>query len=133
MRFQNWLWPALLASYTQLTSAQAPIYFFDADALPPQAKPWTINPQAARLLLAKWLGVSHYHRVGELDGSSLQHLQKLHGRAEEAYAAGGDVESLPSRLLVLVEGVENVQGQYPFLHSNAHRNTQSDTTHVLIF
>ncbi|KAI9886193.1 MAG: hypothetical protein M1823_001989 [Watsoniomyces obsoletus] len=113
MRSQIWLWPALLAGHAQLISAQAPIYFFGNDAGHDRPDTPIISPPAARLLLAKWLGVSHYHRVSGLDDSSLQHLQKLQGLAEEGYAAGGDIQSFPSRLLVLVEGVEKAQDIAP--------------------
>lgn len=75
-----------------------------------------ISPEASRLLFSQQLGVSQYHSLDTVDESIISYLNQ-HRRQEPLLAHSPNDASNVAELLVLVEGVENAQGNIPdFVH-----------------
>ena len=107
----SWLLPVVLAGQGYSATPHASIYVFNRDPVPARSNIPTVSPAAARLLFAKWLGISQYHRLGDLDESSVSRLNSVRG-GQRLLADAEDWEKTPTRLLILLEGVENVRGEY---------------------
>lgn len=72
------------------------------------SRPPSISPHEARLLFAQRLGLSSYHSLGGVSESTLEHLN-IYGSAQKQLFHEEQWQS-PSRLLVVVEGVEHPEG-----------------------
>lgn len=103
----------LLAVSGACAALEASIHLLDS--LPSQSKqqPRTIAPSTARLLVAQRLGLSQYHDLGDADEDTLDILNSFRG--EELPIFDDDATTRPSiidKALYVVEGVEDVQGDY---------------------
>ena len=113
MRSFSWLLPITLAGHVYTATSHASIYVFNRDPVPSHPNAPTVSPATARLLFAKWLGISQYHRLGDLDDSTIFRLNSIRG-GQQLLADAENLEKTPTRLLILLDGVENVRGEYRF-------------------
>ena len=69
----------------------------------------SISPSEARLLFAQRLGLSNYHSLGDVSDSTLEFLNTFVGPQKQLFTEDYWQEE-PSRLLVIVEGIEHPEG-----------------------
>lgn len=100
---------ASAALQTYATSPEATVYFLDKDTEPSDARPPSVSPSTARLLLAQRLELSQYHSLEGADDSTVQYLNALGGTQKQIFLSG-DQEETTQKLLVIVEGWENPKG-----------------------
>ncbi|KAI9764547.1 MAG: hypothetical protein M1840_008373 [Geoglossum simile] len=85
------------------TSLSASFFSFENPA--PTPNPQTVSPEAARLILARRLGLSRFHRLGGLDDGTLHQVDSLGGRQQRLLSDIGHGRR-PSSMVIVVEGVE---------------------------
>ena len=80
-------------------------------------KPPSISPSEARLLFSQQLGLSNYHSIGDASDSTLEFLNTFGGPQKQLFTEDYWQEE-PSRLLVIVEGIEHPEGTSNFIFPN---------------
>jgi hypothetical protein len=116
MRVLTALLATTVASLAHAHHAEAPVYILDrSKSLSNDDGPSpTVNPRTARLLLAHRLGLSPYHPLESADDDTLNLLNAYGGIQTPLF--GQFDRSLPTtRLLFLIEGVDNPDGKYTVL------------------
>ncbi|MCJ1249039.1 hypothetical protein MMC30_006261 [Trapelia coarctata] len=107
MRALQVLLAACIASSVNAVSLEAPVYIFDRDSQSSSGSSpaASVEPSAARLLLAHRLDLSQYHNLGNVDDFTLQLLNRFRGATPPLFSEddGGDRRE---KLLVVVEGVD---------------------------
>ena len=109
---RSWL-PLLavgLVGLVESSSDEAYVQVFDQRPHEPRHEPSTIRTRTSRLLFAQWLGVSEFHGLGELQESDMEQLSQW-GSHQTLLANWRDEKAQPSRLLLFIEGVEDVAGE----------------------
>lgn len=88
----------------------AAVYTFDSGrSTPSPDAPSTVSPEAVRLVLAQRLGISRYHELKSIDDVALQQIDKHSGPQRLLFDDSDRGRKVP-KLLVMVEGVENIEG-----------------------
>ena len=107
-----------VGTITQVYSAspEANVYLSDHSGRH-DTKPPSIYPSEARLLFAQRLGLSIYHSLGDASDSTLEFLNTFGSQQKQVFPEDYWQEE-PSRLLVIVEGIEHPEGTYDFISSN---------------
>lgn len=88
----------------------ASVYLFDRRHATPAKEPFSVSPNTGRLLFAQWLGLSRFHSLGDLEDVDLSALNE-YGSRQFLLANSADGRSEIPRLLLLVEGVDDTQGE----------------------
>ena len=107
MRVLKVLLSAGIASSVNAGGLEAPVYIFDRDSNPSSGSSpaASVDPSAARLLLAHRLDLSQYHSLGNVDDFTLQLLNRFGGTNPPVFSEDEDVNRR-EKLLVVVEGVD---------------------------
>lgn len=107
MRALKVLLAAGIASSVNAVGLEAPVYYFNRDSNSSSGRfpAASVEPSAARLLLAHRLDLSQYHSLGNVDDSTLQLLNRFGGANPPLFSEDEDVTQR-EKLLVVVEGVD---------------------------
>ncbi|KAI9811336.1 MAG: hypothetical protein M1827_005496 [Pycnora praestabilis] len=102
-------------SIVEAASSSAPIYVFDNDVFDNQSpqssnRPSPVTPESTRLILSKRLGLSQHHCLQNVDQATLQQVNDFGGRPQHLL---NDEGPDPAKLVIMVEGVEDVQDIFP--------------------
>lgn len=98
----SWLLPAIAATASAATDGS--VYLLQRDHTP-AAKPPTLSPSQARLVLAQRLGVSKYHSLDDASASTLSHINDFGGHHQALF--GDEVDDLrhvEHNVVVMVDG-----------------------------
>jgi hypothetical protein len=101
------LLPGILGS---VGAASLPASFFSFENPASIPNPQTASSEIARLILARRLGLSRFHRLGGLDDGALHQINDLGGRQQRLLSDVGHGRR-PSSTIIVVEGVENPGGK----------------------
>ena len=104
------LLPGILES---VSAASLPASFFSFENPTSTPNPQTVSPEAARLILARRLGLSRFHRLGGLDDGTLRQVNDLGGHQQRLLSDTGHGRR-PSSMVIVVEGVEGSDGKLVF-------------------
>lgn len=88
-------------------------YTFDPNLESYQDAP-SLSPVAARLLLARRLGLSQYHDLDQPDEEIIRYLNDFGGNRDQELLSRGQRMSIES-LLIFVENVEHPRGTSQYL------------------
>lgn len=99
------LWAAFLL-VTTAAASDATIYISGS---PSKLSPQALSPSATRLLLARRLGLSHYHTLEGTDESTLRVLNDFGGK-QRALLSTDEQWLDHQRNLIVINGVENPEG-----------------------
>lgn len=110
MKLAHTLTWASIAYTTYSISPKASIYTSE----PPNNRlSLSLTANAARLLLARRLGLSQYHSLEDADDTTIRILDEQKGIQQLAFFADEN-EPRPQNILVVVEGVEQPEGKLLF-------------------
>jgi hypothetical protein len=112
----RWL---LLSILTGASATSLPASFFAFES--PNSlsdDPRTVNPEVSRLILAKRLGLSQFHRLKGLDDDTLRQVDHFGGGQQPLLRDAGDGRR-ESSMVIIVEGVENTSGELTVLRGIA--------------
>ncbi|KAI9840250.1 MAG: hypothetical protein M1837_001833 [Sclerophora amabilis] len=94
----------------------ASVFSFDATSPPEGDHAHSVHPEAATLILSRYLGVSHHYSLHGVEEGVLHQVNEF-GRQQELLVEDSEDRSRVSKLLVLVDGVENAQDIVPSDHT----------------
>ncbi|KAH0539106.1 hypothetical protein FGG08_004344 [Glutinoglossum americanum] len=93
------------AIFSSASAASSPAPFFAFENPSPPSDPQTVSPEAARLILARRLGLSQFHRLKGLGDDTLRQINDLGGSQQRLLSDPED--DLQEPIVIIVEGVEN--------------------------
>ena len=111
MRSPSLLCLAALVEAARAVSPLAAVYTFDNGAAPLTGETAIFDPETVRLILSRRLDVSRYHNIHDVDQTLLQQIDHLGGAELTLFNEDNEAEKV-SKLLIMVEGVEDIQGLY---------------------
>ncbi|CZR55015.1 uncharacterized protein PAC_04901 [Phialocephala subalpina] len=100
--FQSLLLPVFIGAASALSDAS--VYIFQGDEWPNTSTPPTLTPEQARLVFARRLGASRYHRLGGASESTLGYINKFGGHGDSLFYETTDKAA---ELVLIVEGVSS--------------------------
>jgi hypothetical protein len=103
----------LCAAWTAQSSSLGHVLYFDPESKPHESSD-SIQPSTARLILAERLGLSSFYSLANSDSDAIRQIDS-YGRSQKHLFEHAQVSDSQSRVLLLVEGVENPKGKAPIL------------------
>ena len=101
-------WASATAHVYSTLSSEAAVYINLDIPVQHDGKPPSLSPSEARLLFAQRLGLSQYHSLGEVDQNIFEILNTYGEWKKPLFSE--DRWHNPRRLLVIIEGVQYVEG-----------------------
>lgn len=86
------------------------VYVFDRKHGKAQGEVQTVTPKAAESIFAQWLGLSQFRSLGELEESDVLQVNAF-GQARHILSGSTNVRQRPTRLVVIVRGIEDGSGK----------------------
>jgi hypothetical protein len=112
MRVLQALVSASIAGAALAASLEASVYMFGGPPSSVQGKDAsTISPSTARLLLARRLGLSHYHSLKSINEEEIAQINDLSGHQKPLFAVPDD-DQVRRKVMVVVEGIHNPESRF---------------------
>lgn len=109
MRLSSGILWAIALSAVRTVATDASIYLAEP---PSGVSKQALSPATSRLLFARRLGLSQFHSLEGADDATLQILND-YGGEQKALLSTDEPWTGPQRNLIIVEGVDNPEGQIP--------------------
>lgn len=90
--------------------SQPIVYTYDPQSSPSSdTTPDTVDPDTARLIFAQRLGLSQFHTLGDVDETTLRHINAYGGQGQELFGLSSQ-RGERSRAFLMIEGAREIPG-----------------------